>query len=399
MKITDLSTHLLTGLWKDDPFFPQNLHSTALIKIETDAGITGWGESTLGYFAPETVPTLVAFWKPVLLGRDPLELNRLTRDLYDESVWWARSGAGRSALSGIELALWDVRGKVLGVPVYQLLGGAARETIPIYASGGPACWPLEENLKKAQFYIEQGFRALKLSTHFYESEMNPEGGCGRLTEIEIPFSELIKQIEANFCGLRKEFNGEIELAIDGHQGGVPNPIPLTEAATIAAILAPHRLRFFEEPLAYTDVESYRALKAQSLIPIAGGESLCGVHEFQNILDGVHIAQPDIGWCGGIEETRKIIEVAQSKNIATAIHTGASFGPSFAASWHLAAASRSVEWLECVVAGSSIQRDLLDDDFCLTNGKANLPSSPGLGVNIADEMLEKYSFVAGSGERT
>ena len=399
MKITHLSTHLLTGLWKDDPFFPQNLHSTALIRIETDANIDGWGESTLGYFAAETVPALVEFFKPILIGRDPMQLSKLHRAMYDEAVWWARSGAGRSVISGIELALWDLQGKVLGVPVHQLLGGAARDSIPVYASGGPACWPLEENLRKVHLYAERGYRAVKLSTHFYEQEIGVEKGAGRLTEIEIPFAELLGKIETNFQNLRREFGGVMDFAIDGHQGGLPNPIPVTEAIAIAQVLAPYRLRFFEEPLAYTDLNGYKELKARSLIPIAGGESLCGLHEFETLMDGVHVIQPDIGWCGGLQETVRVIHRAEASNVSTAIHTGASFGPSFAASWHLAAATQSVEWLEHVIAGSSIQNDLLMDRFQLKDGKAGVPQAPGLGVNITDEMLTKYSFVAGSGERT
>ena len=134
MKITNLVTHLLTTQWVDDPSFPQMLHSTAVIRLETDGGIDGLGEVTWGYFAPEAVPAMVDYFRPVLVGRDPMDLARLTRALGDDSVWWARSGAGRSVISGLELALWDLRGKALGVPVYQLLGGPqVPPTIPACA--------------------------------------------------------------------------------------------------------------------------------------------------------------------------------------------------------------------------------------------------------------------------
>lgn len=401
MKITNVSTHLFTGLWKDDPWFPQNLHSTALIRIETDSGIDGWGETTLGYFAGETVPALVEFFKSVLMGRDPMQLSSVHRALYDEAVWWARAGAGRSVLSGIELALWDIAGKALKVPVYQLLGGAVRDRIPVYASGGPACWPLEDNLKKVQFYIDQGYRATKLSTHFYVHESDPDVGCKRMDEIPIPFAQLIEEIGANFQNLRHEFGNEIDLAIDGHQGGLPNPIPVTEAIAIAEVLEPYHLRFFEEPLAYTDLDGYVELKSRSKIPIAGGESLSGLDQFHTLLgrNGLHMIQPDIGWVGGLQETQRIIHHAEATNVSTAIHTGASFGPSLAASWHLAAATQSVQWLEHVVASSSIQKELLCDSIDLKDGTIGIPSAPGLGVNITPELLDKYRFVAGSGERT
>ena len=126
MKITGLKTHLLTTQWTGDPAFPQMLHSTAVIRVITDTELDGLGESTWGYFAPDAVPAMVDFFAPLLKGADPLDITRLTRIMTDASVWWARSGAGRSVISGIELALWDLKGKAYGVPVYQLLGGKVR---------------------------------------------------------------------------------------------------------------------------------------------------------------------------------------------------------------------------------------------------------------------------------
>ena len=137
MKITAVHTHLLTTRWIDDPSFPQALHSTAIIRVETDGGIDGLGDSTWGYFAPDAVPAMVDYFRPILIGKDPMDLTRITRALTDDSVWWARSGAGRSVISGIELALWDLKGKALNVPVYQLLGGKVRDAIPVYAKPEP----------------------------------------------------------------------------------------------------------------------------------------------------------------------------------------------------------------------------------------------------------------------
>src|SRR5260221_3469171 len=144
------------------------LHSTAVIRIETDAKVDGLGESTWGYFAPDAVPAMVDYFGPVLLGKDPMEIAQLTRALCDDAVWWARSGAGRSVISGLELALWDLKGKALGLPVYQLLGGRVRERIPVYASGGPTLWPLDDLVRKVEFYARRGYRATKLSTGFFQ---------------------------------------------------------------------------------------------------------------------------------------------------------------------------------------------------------------------------------------
>ena len=400
MKITNVVTHLLTAQWVDDPSFPQALHSTAIIRIETDAGIDGLGELTWGYFAPDAVPAMVDYFKPVLIGRDPLQLTAVTRALCDDSVWWARSGAGKSVISGLELALWDLKGKALKVPVWQLLGGAVRDRIPVYASGGPALWPLDELVKKIEHYAGLGYRTAKLSTNYYN--LPPPGNHQqRMTAVPFPFSRKLEVLHEGFVRLRQEFGADMDFAIDGHQGGVPNPIPVSEAVSIAETLAPFRLRFYEEPLAYTNLPGYAELRSRSRIPIAGGESLCGLDQFHDLISrgGVDVIQPDIGFVGGLAETVRIMHHAEAHNLGTAIHTGASMGPSLAASWHLAAASHSVDWLEHVQAASSIQRDILVDDFAVKGGTVGVPTAPGLGVKLTSEIIEKYRFVPSSGERT
>ena len=401
MKITNLVTHLLTTQWVDDPSFPQSLHSTAVIRIETDTGLDGLGESTWGYFAPDAVPALVDYFKPVLLGQDPMETSRLTRAMTDDSVWWARSGAGRSVISGIELALWDLKGKALGLPVYQLLGGKVRDRIPVYASGGPSLWPLDDLVRKVDYYAKRGYRAAKLSTGFYQLPAAAATRQGRITPVPFPHAEKLSVLVSGFERLRREFGAAMDLAVDGHQGGVPNPIPVSEAVATAEALAPFRLRFYEEPLAYTNLDGYAELRARSRIPIAGGESLCGLDQFHDLItrQAVHLIQPDIGFAGGLQETVRIVHHAEASNLGTAIHTGASMGPSLAASWHLAAASHSVEWLEHVLAASSIQHDLLLDKFQVHEGTVGLPTSPGLGVRLTADQIGKYRFIPSSGERT
>ena len=110
MKITNVIPHLLTTQWTDDPWFPQMLHSTALVRIETDSKLDGLGEITLGYFAGETVLPLVEYFKLVLMGRDPMDTLGLTNAMLATCVWWGRAGMARSVISGIELALWDLKG-------------------------------------------------------------------------------------------------------------------------------------------------------------------------------------------------------------------------------------------------------------------------------------------------
>lgn len=401
MRITSIQTHLLTTQWVDDPSFPNSAHATAILRIETDGGLDGLGECTWGYFAPDAVPAMVAYFAPVLIGRDPLQVLEATRALGDDSVWWARSGAGRSVISGLELALWDLKGKALGVPVYQLLGGKVRDRIPVYASGGPALWPVEDTVRKVAYYAERGYRAAKLSTGLFRMPPPAADRQARLEPVKFAHAEKVAVLEGVFARLRREFGAAMDLAIDGHQGGVPNPIPVSEAVAIAEALAPHRLRFYEEPLAYTNLDGYCELRARSRIPIAGGESLCGLDQFHPLIarQGVDVIQPDLGFVGGLQETVRVIHHAEAFNLGTAIHTGASMGPSLAASWHLAAASHSVDWLEHVLAAKSIQDAILLDPFIVREGTVGLPSAPGLGVRLTPEIVARFSFKLDSGERT
>jgi L-alanine-DL-glutamate epimerase-like enolase superfamily enzyme len=294
-----------------------------------------------------------------------------------------------------------LKGKALGLPVYQLLGGKVRDRIPVYASGGPSLWPLDDLVRKVEYYAKRGYRAAKLSTGFFQLPPPASLHQGRILPVPFPFAEKIAVLTSGFERLRREFGGAMDLAIDGHQGGVPNPIPVSEAVCIAEALAPYRLRFYEEPLAYTNLDGYRELRARSPIPIAGGESLCGLDQFHALIarDCVHVIQPDLGFIGGLQETVRVIHHAEASNLGTALHTGASMGPSLAASWHLAAATYSIDWLEHVLAASSIQNDILVDEFKVHEGTVGLPTAPGLGVRLTPELLAKYRFVPSSGERT
>lgn len=402
MKITNLTQYLLTTQWMDDPWWPHMLFSTAIVRVETDSDVDGLGEITQGYCCAEVVPPLVEYYKKTLVGKDPLETSRRAQDMLDESVWWAHAGAGRSVISGIEMALWDLKGKVLGVPVYQLLGGKMREKIPVYASGGPAVWPTDENLRKIAHYMKLGYRAAKLSPDFCElMPGSTTNAVSRIEWVRFPHSDSLKEMTTGFEKIRREFGGDVDLMIDGHQGVEPRPIPVTEALEIADALAPFRIRFYEEPLAFTNLEGYQQLHELSRIPIAAGENFNGLDQFHPWIAGgaLHVVQPDVGLVGGIRETERVIQHAEAFNMTTAIHTGASMGPSFAASWHIAAAHTSVDWLERVPAARSIQDDLLIDSFEIRDGCVGLPSSPGLGVSLTPEQLERYRFVPGAGERT
>ncbi|MEX0643580.1 MAG: mandelate racemase/muconate lactonizing enzyme family protein [Pirellulales bacterium] len=402
MKINNVVPYLLTTQLTDDPWFPNMLFSTAIVRVETVTGLDGLGEITQVCCCGKVVPPLVVYYKKTLLGKNALEITRLSQDMLDESVWWAHAGAACSVITGIEMSLWDLKGKALGVPAYQLLGGPMRESVPAYASGGPALWTFDETLRKVAHYAEIGYHATKLSPDFCIMwPASSTEAVNRVKWVKFSHARSIDEIVRGFGRLREEFGGDMDLMIDGHQGVETQPIPATEALEIADALAPFRLRFYEEPLAFTDLDGYRYLRERSRISIAAGENFNGSNRFHHWLSSgaVHLVQPDVRVVGGIHEAVSVIRHTQAFRVTTAIHTGASMGPSFAASWHIAVACPSVHWLERVPAAQSIQDDLLVDQFVIENGQVELPSSPELGVHLTEEHLRKYRFVPGAGERT
>src|SRR2546429_3356019 len=169
MKVTDLKTILITAPWTGDPFWVQGtefVRTAALIRVETDEGLDGLGETVMGYFCPDVVPPLVDYYRSLLvdLRLDPLQPERVYDELYQRSLWWGRVGLALSVLSGIEMALWDLAGKVAGKPVHALLGGAVHERLPLYASGGTGAWPVQKTVDQAKRYVDLGYRGLKIGT-------------------------------------------------------------------------------------------------------------------------------------------------------------------------------------------------------------------------------------------
>ena len=171
MKVTGVRTVLVTAPWTGDPFWlpgEKFERSAALVVVETDDGLSGVGETIMGYFCAEVVTPLIDYYGHLLttLELDPRQPEATFRELYQRSLWWARVGVGLSVLSGLEMALWDIAGKAVGQPVYELLGGPAHDRLPLYASGGTGSWPVERTVDQAKRYTSLGFRWLKIGTGF-----------------------------------------------------------------------------------------------------------------------------------------------------------------------------------------------------------------------------------------
>ena len=397
MKITRLETHLLTADWTGtDPYWDGGTHkSTALVRVITDDGLTGIGESLLGYFLPEAVPTFVDYFAPLLIGEDPRDTEALWERMYKSSFYWGRKGAGLAVLSAIDLALWDIKAQAADVPLYRLLGGLARDRILVYASGGGSMPTLDKTVQKVQTYAGLGYCAAKIAiasgTHrTYDDRMGNTYG-------RVPTSQLADLAGEKFRVLREAMGPEFELMT---QSAGMVPFSLREAVRMAEAIAPYGLLFYEEPMVYENLSGFVNLRNVTRVAIAGGESLSGLNEFESLLaaGAVDIVQPDVTYCGGITAALRIIAVARAHHARVAFHLGGSFGPGFAASLHLSLATKDAVILERVPATAQVQADLCAWPLELVDGRFAAPPVNGLGVELTDEHLRRYRFVPGTGER-
>ncbi len=396
MLIRQVETVLLTGPCTNDPFLleARRLRSVALIEIVTEDGSTGIGETYAGYFCPEAVPAIVAFYAPILEGINILEtpIETLWQRMVLCGSYWARVGLGAAVITGIEAALWDLKGKLLGVPVHELLGGAAHQRLPAYATGGPSNWPPERFKAKMDLYLELGFRALKVGAGYYD-------GAGG-TELPATTRDEIVEMEAGKVAMMREYLGpEIGILLDGHMDNPQGRVwDVETASAVLQALEPYNLVFFEEPLPYRDRWGYAELRRSTSVPVAGGECLTTVAEFRQYadVDALDIAQPDAAWVGGLREFLNIAALFEQRGQRVATHSWGA-GVAQMQNIHAGFAAPNMVILELPPAAGPLHTELWGDAMILRDGYVYPPSEPGLGVRLTDEIKARYPFVPGSGE--
>lgn len=343
------------------------------IKVITDEGIEGWGEMISG----TKTETVVAGAKEIgqaLINKNPFEVEMIWQELYKS---FFRGGPINSTVvSGIEMALWDIKGKALHVPIYELLGGRAREKIKVYSwIGGDRP---DDVVREALDRKARGFDAIKMNAteelHYIDSY------------------DKIQAVIARVSSIRKELGEGFGIGIDFH-GRVHKPM----AKVLAAALEPYHPMFLEEVVLPENEEFFGEVAQHTSIPLATGERLCSRWAYKNIFrDGViDIIQPDVALAGGILETRKIIATAESFDMAAAPH--APYGPiALAATLQIDACSPNV-FIQEQSLGIHYNKgfDLLDfvknkEIFQYKDGFVELPSLPGLGIGIDEKLVKKVS---------
>ncbi|MBL8173820.1 MAG: mandelate racemase/muconate lactonizing enzyme family protein, partial [Bryobacterales bacterium] len=362
MKITAVTTTLLTGPSTNDRFLREarRLRSAAFIEVHTDAGLTGIGETYAGYFCPEAIPPLVDFYAPILIGSDA-SIAELYQRMAHCGNYWSRVGLGAAVINGIEAALWDLKGKQEGVPVYELLGGAKHEKIPAYATGGPSNYPLDRLAEKADYYLSLGFSGFKVATGSYTQ------GIGWYSPIEPAEAADFESGKLEF--LRRHCGPDIRIMLDGHMGNsVGKTWKIETALAVAKALEPYNLFFFEEPLHYTDPWGYAELCRSTAVPIAGGECLTSTYEWRVFTecDAFDIGQPDAAFTGGLGEFLRVAEMLHERGRGIATHAWGAAG-SLMQNVHCGFAAPNTRILEVAPDYAGLHADLLDGSFVMRDG--------------------------------
>ena len=393
MQITDVRTVLLTGPSTNDPFLREcrKRRSAAFVEIHTDTELVGFGETYAGYFCPELIPGIVEYFKPILVGQKVDNIAEFWNRMYQSENFWCRVGVGTAVLSGIEAALWDLKGKMTGLPVYQLLGGRKHESLSCYATGGPSNYPNEKLMAKIDYYLSLGFRALKL-------------GVGSYSEVNGSYVPTTPMKAAEFEGgkmalVRSHVGKDIRVMLDGHMGNSPGGTwDLGTAEAVMRAVEPYDLFFFEEPLPYTDPWGYAELCKRTYIPIAGGECLTAAYEWRVFAerDCFDIGQPDASFTGGLGEFIKVAAMFESRGRKIATHCWGA-GGSFMQNLHCGFACANTVILEIAPDFGPLHTEIIDGSFAMADGMALPPDKPGLGIILTDEIKARYPFIPGSGE--
>ena len=370
MRIVELELTALTGAtvdggWPQDLEAEENLHT--LVRVKSEDGLVGMGSCfTSGKLVEGSLELL---W-PSLKGQSAVEPERVTDTLRESTFWQGRGGAVEHAISGIDIALWDLMGQACSQPVSRLLGGIYRDRIKPYGSmlfDEPE--PLRDSLLAT---VARGFRAIKLG-------WRPFGRRDHRTD------ELLVRTA------RETVGDDVELMVDAGGSEQFWPHGVSWATRTARMLADYGIVWFEEPLPPDDIEGYIELTRSSPVPIAGGEVLTRRQSFLPWISrrAVDIIQPDTTKNGGLSESRRIAGWAYDHNVQLVSH-GWNTAVGLAADLQLAAAIPTARYVEYLTPCAYIE-DLLDRPFELdADGFLEIPSEPGLGRSLDPDRLARYT---------
>lgn len=386
MRITKLETKLV-GL---------GFRNCIIVEIHTDEGLVGFGETVLKRRS-KTVEQNLHELSRYLMGQDPLRIEDHHEKMYRDS-FWVGGPLHASAISAVDVALWDIKGKQLGVPIYELLGGLTRDRIPVYCHcpAGDSPEQFAANLNRCQ---QWGYFAAKTTLPMFyggtsqAAKKGYSGSRGTVTaswrETEWLPTHTFDRIAEFFAAGREAVGDEFEIAVDCH--GRLNP---ADAIQLCEVLAPYKLMFIEEPVPPEDAAALREVAARTTTRIAAGERLASIYEVRPFLDSRSLAllQVDLANCGGITAGKKIAALAESRYVSLCPHNPN--GPlATAAAVQLLAAIPNCFMLEMIGSAEDLElhRAMAPAALQPTDGFIPLPTSPGLGVEPAPGCEEQFPY--------
>lgn len=375
MKIKNVRTHVLQAALSQPFAYSRAWYDTRmamLVEIETDSGLTGWGEC---YGPARMTEAVVRHVTPWLIGEDPLRSEFLWRKVYADLRDHGQKGLVIEGLSGIDIALWDIKGKHFGVPVHQLMGGAVRKEVQAYATGlyrRKSGDPLRYLPEEAAGYVSGGFRAVKLKVGFG-----------------------VEEDAAVTRAVREAIGPRVALMVDANHA-----FDTLAAIKLGRMIEQHDIGWVEEPVPPEDIAGYRAVRAALSIPIAGGECEYTRLGFRELFTAraFDIAQPDTCAAGGLTECKKIADMAEAFGVRYNPHVWGT-GVAIAASLQLLAVlpphtSPSLAPLEPMLefdcTEHPIRMAILKSPIEHKNGIVKVPEGPGLGIEIDRAALARFA---------
>jgi L-rhamnonate dehydratase len=341
-----------------------------VVRVHTDAGIVGIGEVDSSSLVAKAIIEAPLSHKicrglaECVLGQDPCEIDLLVHRMVEGSIYFGRQGAAIQAMSGIEIALWDIMGKATGRPVYQLLGGGFRKQFRAYASILFGDTPAETE-RIGRDLVAQGYRAVKFGW----------GPMGKSEESDIA------QVRAARQGLGKD----VELMVDAGLCW-----DTATAIRRSKQFEPFNLTWLEEPLHPDNVEGYARLSAQSPVRIAAGEEICDVLEFRRMMDvgGIDVAQVDVTRVGGLARAKRIGWDSAERHRLCVNHSYKT-GVNIAASLHFIAALPNSHYFEYCVEQGALRQTLTRQRFPVVDGEIRVPEEPGLGAELDEAVVARF----------
>ena len=368
------------------------------VKIVTDSGLYGLGDATVNGREMAVVAYLKEHVAPCLIGRDPQDIEDIWQYLY-KGAYWRKGPITMAAIGGIDMALWDIKGKAADMPVYQLLGGRSRNSVNLYAHASGA--DIDDTMTKAENLAAQGFKAIRLQSaipglqvtygvlgdkkDYYELQ----GNRPLPPEEDWSTQKYLQTVEGLFIEARKRLGNDVHLLHDVHSKLTP-----IESARLGKMLEPYNLMFLEDASIAENQQSYEVIRQHTTIPLAIGETYNSIWDCKDLIQNqlIDYIRAAATHAGGITAMRRIADFASIYNVRTAPHGAPDLSPiCFSAHMHLNTWAPNFGIQEFVGLGNEQIHAVFQQDIEIENGMALVSETPGLGVEFDEQAAKKYPY--------